>query len=125
MNGFFFQGIPIQTKGPSVLNQEGHIPHPRMEQRDALNYRPYTDCSFFMQSNHCRKGRSVSVIVAWGGQWLGEVSGLGRSVAWGGQWLGEVSGLGRSVAWGGQWLGERSDLWRTVRESEGKVESLL
>lgn len=51
--GFKFNGTAIKTKGPSSLRKEGHL----KQQKD---YRLLTDCSFFMNSNTCTKGKEVS-----------------------------------------------------------------
>ena len=82
-NGFKFYGSAIKTKGPSVLREEGHIPRsPRSSQQDNLDYRPYTDCSFFVQGNKCTKGKSVSLTstdrqsnIMKGKEWSGERMG--------------------------------------------------
>ena len=83
LNGFKFYGSAMKTKGPSVLREEGHIPRsPRSSQQDNLDYRRYTDCSFFVQGNLCRKGKSVSLTwtdrdcnIMKGKGWLGERMG--------------------------------------------------
>ena len=55
LNGSDVSGKPIKTKGPSVLRKEGYL-------KRAQNYRPLTDCTFFMDGIHCSKGEEVCTI---------------------------------------------------------------
>lgn len=50
--GYQFHDKPIKTKGPSSLKKEGHL-------KKAINYRPLTDCSFFLDGNTCKNGNKV------------------------------------------------------------------
>jgi len=69
-NGFNFNGNTIKTKGPRALREEGHSPRmSKSSQQDNLDYRPYTDCSFFMQGNLCKKGENVSWSVCFEAVW--------------------------------------------------------
>lgn len=54
--GFKIQGLPIKTKGPGVLQDQGHF---KTTPSAAANYRPLTDCSFFIQGAKCKKGKKV------------------------------------------------------------------
>lgn len=61
LTGFMIQGVPIKTKGPRVLQVQGHfsvLHHPPVGPH--VNYRPLTDCSFFIQGSKCKKGTNVS-----------------------------------------------------------------
>ena len=69
--GFKLAGIPVKTKGPKTLRQQGHFiahtPHQMAAQADVhggtgaqQDFRPVTDCSFFIQGAQCKKGSSVS-----------------------------------------------------------------
>ena len=51
--GTMIRGVAIRTKGPSILQQEGHW-------SSATDFRPLTDCSFFIQGQKCKRGKSVS-----------------------------------------------------------------
>ncbi len=51
--GASIQGVQIQTKGPSVLQKEGFLATVR-------DFRPLTDCSFFVEGKKCSKGKNVS-----------------------------------------------------------------
>ncbi len=51
--GTTIQGVPIRTKGPSTLQKEGFW-------GTAHNFRPLTDCAFFIEGQKCSKGKSVS-----------------------------------------------------------------
>ena len=65
LNGSILSGQRIKTKGPSVLKQEGHMSskmHP-----NSPDYRPYTDCSFFIEGAKCKR-KSVSVSTRHDGQ---------------------------------------------------------
>ena len=57
--GFKISGVAIKTKGPKVLSRQGHFnttpPRP-----DGLNFRPLTDCSFFIMGKKCKKAGTVS-----------------------------------------------------------------
>ena len=59
MKGYPLCGNRIKTKGPSVLKREGHLESskPRSTSPD---YRPFTDCAFFMLETKCKKGKTVS-----------------------------------------------------------------
>ena len=71
--GFQIQGTQLKTKGPRLLKKQGHfsVAHHRPTTPGATktNYRPLTDCSFFIQGDKCKKGKNVSLI------WELEVSG--------------------------------------------------
>ena len=54
LNGFEFLGKPIKTKGPSVLKNEGHL-------KKKVNYRPLTDCAFYVEGKVCKHGKEVCV----------------------------------------------------------------
>ena len=51
--GSILNGQPIQTKGPTKLISEGHL-------KQAIDYRPYTDCAFFMDGKECKNGKKVT-----------------------------------------------------------------
>ena len=53
LEGHVFNGKPIITKGPQQLRSEGYLPA-------GVNFRPYTDCTFFMD-DMCKHGESVSL----------------------------------------------------------------
>lgn len=57
--GVKIQGFPIKTKGPRMLREQGYflIPQAPVGQ----DYRPLTDCSFFLQGTKCKRGKNVSV----------------------------------------------------------------
>lgn len=60
LNGFILSGQRMKTKGPGVLKQEGHA---SLKMRpNSPDYRPYTDCSFFIEGAKCKR-KSVSVPV--------------------------------------------------------------
>lgn len=46
-------GAAIKTAGPAELERKGHFSPDR-------DFRPLTDCSFFIQGNKCKKGDDVS-----------------------------------------------------------------
>ena len=52
LNGFEFMGKVMKTKGPDQLKKEGHM-------KQMTNFRPYTDCLFFMQGKVCKNGDQV------------------------------------------------------------------
>ena len=54
--GFKIQGLAIKTKGPSVLQEQGHF---KTTPSVGANYRPLTDCTFFIQGAICKKGKKV------------------------------------------------------------------
>ena len=62
--GFKISGVSIKTKGPKQLSHEGHFtpspPKPEGNPLTGLNFRPLTDCSFFVLGKKCKKGGSVS-----------------------------------------------------------------
>ena len=60
--GYILSGIAIKTKGPSVLSYQGHLAKSPSEALSppGLNFRPLTDCSFFVMGKKCKKGASVS-----------------------------------------------------------------
>ena len=62
--GFQIQGTQLKTKGPRLLKKQGHfsVAHHRPTTPGATktNYRPLTDCSFFIQGDKCKKGKNVS-----------------------------------------------------------------
>ena len=68
MNGKELHGAAIKTKGPGRLRAEGHAKGAgsgrgvgRSKSSSAgVDYRPLTDCSFFMQGSKCTKGEKVS-----------------------------------------------------------------
>lgn len=53
--GTVIHGAQIRTKAPSVLHREGFwaLTH-------SVNYRPLTDCAFFIEGQKCTKGKAVS-----------------------------------------------------------------
>ncbi len=57
MNGYSLFGTKIKTKGPKLLRKEGHtktkIPS------TSPDYRPFKDCTFFMEGSMCKKGTKV------------------------------------------------------------------
>ncbi len=55
-NQLFFGGT-IKTKGPDVLKREGHWD----TRPPSPDYRPFTDCAFFMEGAKCKKGSHVSL----------------------------------------------------------------
>lgn len=60
MNGYPLGGCQIKTKGPGVLKREGHT---KVKLRsNSPDYRPYTDCAFFMEGARCKKGKNVSIL---------------------------------------------------------------
>ncbi len=63
--GYKISGVAIKTKGPKLLSQQGHFntspPRPDGQSPTALNFRPLTDCSFFIMGKKCKKAGSVSV----------------------------------------------------------------
>ena len=59
MNGYPLGGCQIKTKGPKVLKMEGHTKE--KIRPNSPDYRPFTDCSFFMEGAKCKKGKSVSL----------------------------------------------------------------
>lgn len=57
MAGFVFHGVQIKTSGPAELEKKG------LFSPSKRNYRPFTDCSFFIQGRHCKNGDAVSSCV--------------------------------------------------------------
>ena len=55
-DGFKIQGVSIKTKGPRMLREQGHFKMAFSTQ----DYRPLTDCSYFMQGAKCKRGKNVS-----------------------------------------------------------------
>ena len=53
MNGKELHKATIKTKGPRMLEEEGHTKAP------GVDYRPLTDCKFFVRSSMCTKGGEV------------------------------------------------------------------
>ena len=60
MNGYPLAGSQIRTKGPVLLKKEGHFETSKIKP-NSPDYRPYTDCSFFMLGSKCKKGKTVSL----------------------------------------------------------------
>ena len=66
-NGFKIGGIAIKTKGPQLLSQQGHFTYPRpaipskTTSPKETDFKPFTDCSFFMKDDSCAKGSTVSL----------------------------------------------------------------
>ena len=56
MAGALLHGSPIKTRGPTELERKGLFSPPRVD------FRPLTDCAFFMQGKLCKKGASVGQI---------------------------------------------------------------
>ena len=56
--GFQIQGSQLKTKGPRLLQRQGHF--------TKINFRPLTDCSFFIQGAKCKKGTIVSWVYGLG-----------------------------------------------------------
>ena len=52
--GHYFNGKPIKTKGPHQLRSEGYLKTP-------VDFRPFTDCTFFMEDKVCKYGETVSL----------------------------------------------------------------
>ena len=63
--GYKMSGVAIKTKGPKLLSQQGHFsaspPRPDVPSPTGLNFRPLTDCSFFVLGKKCKKAGSVSI----------------------------------------------------------------
>ena len=61
--GFKISGVSIKTKGPAMLSSQGHLtrspPQPDGLSPPGLNFRPLTDCSFFVVGKKCKKGGQV------------------------------------------------------------------
>ena len=57
--GFHIQGAAIKTKGPTMLRLQGHFSPPR-DSSPPVDYRPLTDCSFYIMGKECKKGEGVS-----------------------------------------------------------------
>ena len=53
MAGASLCGSPIKTRGPRELEKKGLFSPPRTD------FRPLTDCTFFIQGKLCKKGTSV------------------------------------------------------------------
>lgn len=51
--GYILNGKPIITKGPHLLLSEGFL---KMQ----VDFRPLTDCAFFVDDKMCKNGESVS-----------------------------------------------------------------
>lgn len=47
------RGKAMKTKGPSALKKEGHL-------KKTTDFRPLTDCAFFIDSDSCKNGDKVS-----------------------------------------------------------------
>ena len=64
--GYKVSGVAIKTKGPRLLSQQGHFntspPRPDGQSPTGLNFRPLTDCSFFIMGKKCKKAGSVSLV---------------------------------------------------------------
>lgn len=60
MEGYPLGGCQIKTKGPRVLKREGHTKE--KIRPNSPDYRPFTDCAFFMEGMRCKKGKSVSLV---------------------------------------------------------------
>ena len=56
LTGYKIQGLSIKTKGPMVLQKQGHF---KTTPPVATNYRPLTDCTYFIQGAECKKGTTV------------------------------------------------------------------
>ena len=52
--GCSLRGSVIKTSGPAELEKKGLFSPPK------TNFRPFTDCSFFIQGKVCKKGAAVS-----------------------------------------------------------------
>ena len=63
MHNFSLDGMYIKTKGPGVLRQEGYLDSDTHMKAKSLSpdYRPLTDCSFFMEERKCTKGKDVGL----------------------------------------------------------------
>ena len=57
MAGANVRGSQIKTSGPAELERKGLFSPPK------LDFRPLTDCSFFIQGKHCKNGDAVSVLI--------------------------------------------------------------
>ena len=64
--GYKVSGVAIKTKGPKLLSQQGHFntspPRSDGQSPTGLNFRPLTDCSFFIMGKKCKKAGSVSLV---------------------------------------------------------------
>ena len=64
-HGYKISGVAIKTKGPKLLNQKGYFkpspPRPEGQPPPSQDFRPLTDCSFFVMGKKCKKAGSVSV----------------------------------------------------------------
>ena len=58
--GSKISGVAIKTKGPKVLSRQGHF-NTSLPRPDGLNFRPLTDCSFFIMGKKCKKAGTVSI----------------------------------------------------------------
>lgn len=50
-------GDRIKTRGPAELQRKG------LFSPEKVDYRPFTDCSFYIQGNHCKNGDAVSQLL--------------------------------------------------------------
>jgi RNA recognition motif-containing protein len=55
MAGVALYGSPIKTRGPAELEKKGLFSQPAPRN----DFRPFTDCSFFVQGKRCKKGATV------------------------------------------------------------------
>lgn len=53
------QGRSITAKGPRELEKEGHYKRKAAASGAAKDYRPLTDCLFFMEKDGCKSGDKV------------------------------------------------------------------
>ena len=52
--GHVFKGKAIKTKGPRQLRSEGYL-------KTQVDFRPFTDCAFFVDDKVCKNGEDVSL----------------------------------------------------------------
>ena len=57
--GYLVQDVPLKTAGPAELEKKGHFSPP--DKATKKDFRPLTDCSFFIQDKNCRNGDNVRV----------------------------------------------------------------
>ena len=62
------RGRKVLVKGPKQLQQEGHLSPPgdagKASKKSSKDFRPLTDCLFFMEKGGCRDGNRVRIGLA-------------------------------------------------------------
>lgn len=61
-NVVLVQGRSVSAKGPSELEKEGHYKRKATASKD---YRPLTDCHFFMDKDGCKSKDKVGLFKGW------------------------------------------------------------